>query len=105
MERKNVNDTTNEESLARFFEACNKELRRKSFDDYLNEESYRVAKEIENAGRGKICAHCICNLKGKCAHSLKVRVEKRLCWKAKNRKLLKEQGLYGVQRKVKRGID
>lgn len=87
--------------------ACNIELKRKSFDDYLREEKYKACKETTNKGRNDICFNCIAcdKINGKCLVQERQRIESGLCWKAKNIHILKRSGLYGQKRTVKSGVD
>lgn len=86
--------------------ACNDELKRETFDDYLNQESYRLAKKRESQAL-PMCRYCMYNdkIKGKCLANKRQRAEQRLCWRARNILLLRRNGLYGNKTRSPRGID
>lgn len=88
-----------------FHRACDAMLNEKSYDEEINEDSYRIAKSILSAGKGKICQYCMYQLKGECPFTITVRVKKRTCLRAYYIKLLKEQGLYGQPTNRKTGVD
>ena len=78
--------------------ACNYELRKKSFDDNLRIASYKVATSIKKrAGKAQECKHCMaCDMtKRTCILTMAQRVEQKRCWKAHNEILRIKGGLYG----------
>lgn len=94
-----------DDEAVRVLEACDSILNSPTYNDTINEESYKVAKSIMSAGKGKICQYCICNLKGECPWTMTVRVKKRYCLRAYYRKLRKEYGIDGQKTNIKTGVD
>lgn len=81
------------------FNDCDYELNRKTFDDILREEKYRIAKETQ-AGKENYCHCCLYmdETKGECLCDLTTRVKMGNCYKAKGIYNLKKEGLYGQTR-------
>lgn len=94
------------QELKDFHNACIAELKKESFDRWLQREKYRIYKDTVQ-GTSKHCHNCMyCDkTKGKCLNKQPIEKKMSFCWKANNIKLLKKGGLYGTKRNIKTGID
>ena len=83
--------------LELFYRDCNRILKERNFDYYLDKETEEVYYSIRNPGNGRICQYCKYRNEEtkKCQLKPKKALEIRACRNARNIKLLTEAGLYG----------